>query len=156
MIIDVIFEGDEHSRREARNSNPPGRTITLPGRFTTSQMVDRIIERADGMPASISLLRFHGIPFQRIFPLSSDSPLVGGGTSRTTTPEEDKLLKLNSYFVPGRANVFFIDCNVSVDSCFLRNPWLRQKLWSSVARFVSSGESGLTEVSSSHVGAYAY
>lgn len=155
MIMDVVFEHDRRSIREARDTSPQGRIIRIPRNFSSRQLVERIIRGADGLPGSISLLRFRGIPLIRIFPFFSDSPFFGSGR-RETTPEEDEITKLNEYFVPGRTNVFFFDCGVDVTACFLRNPSLRRKLWSRVIRFASAGSSGETEVSDARVGSFTH
>jgi hypothetical protein len=152
MVIDVIFEGDERSNREAQNSNPPGMIARLPRRFTSSTMVHHIIwmSQCGDNDSRISVLRFHRIPFEQIFPFSADSPLSGGGSARLTTPEENDLLRLNRHFFPGRANVIFINCNVDLDACFLRNPTLRQKLWSNVSLFEAINERSRTRTDISY------
>jgi len=137
MIIDVTCAGDRSGMLAARRFNPPGRLVILPRRFTPRQMTELIIAAADGAPASISVLRFHGVPFHSIFSFNPDSPLLGRGTMRETTPEETDVMRLNDYFVTGRTYVFFNGCGTAVNDTFLRNPTLRLKLWSRVAHFDS-------------------
>lgn len=133
MIIDVVYERDYQARREARNCNPPGRTVGLKHRFTTHEMIGAITAQTDGVTNCISILRFHHIPFVRIFDLPPYSALNGGGNARATTPEEDSLMSLNNYFVAGRAAVYFYRMGLYINETFLENPALRRKLWSRVS-----------------------
>lgn len=105
MIIDVIWLGDAHARREARAMPPVGRIVELTRNMTTERIIAVIVLAAGRAP--ISQLRFHGVDPHLIFNTSTVAlfrPNTGG---RTTTPEEDALMSLNPHFASGRAIVMF-------------------------------------------------
>lgn len=147
MIIDVVFGSDARSVTQAQNANPPGSIVRLNRGFSTHDLEEGMWQ-VSGSRQCVSLLRFRRIPFDQIFPFNVDSPLVGGSSQRLTTPEEHDIMNINARFVPGRANVQFINCGVTIEGCFLRNPTLRQKIWPSVSLFEAINDHGnATEIS---------